>query len=158
MKIISGIVNTFKHNKTKLLTGAMGLAGLGVIGYDSHYVGKLQSDLYASERDAKNAIYYLNNDMYNTGMSKVEDKVRDFSYNMELGTNWKRFINTGIGYVKGFTSMLVSSIVPLTLSLGAIFAPKKAAKWFAGGLGIYGAYAFLKNFFGWSTPGDPLTK
>lgn len=155
---IDGIVDIIKDNKSRIITGAIGLAGLGIVGYDSHYVGKIQSDLYASEKDAKDTVYYLNNAMYNTGMSKTEEKVRDFSFDIELATNYKRFFNTGIGYVKGFTSMLISHTIPLALSLGALFAPKTAAKWFAGGLGVYGLYEFVKNFFGISTPGDPLNK
>lgn len=153
MRIVSGLINTIKNNKGRILTGAIGLVGLGCVGYDAHYVGKLQSDLYASEKDAASAKYYLNNDMYSSGMSKTEEKVRDFSFDMELNQNWKRFFNAGIGYVKGFCSMLVSHVVPLGLALGSIFAPGKIAKFCAGGLGLYAGYEFLKNFFGWGTPG-----
>ncbi|MBQ8459942.1 hypothetical protein IJ541_07555 [bacterium] len=156
MKILGNIVNTLKNNSGRIITGAAGLAGLGYVGYDAHYIGKLQSDLYASEHDANSTAYYLNNDMYSTNMSKIQEKIKDKSYEMELDQGWKRFFNTGIGYIKGFTSMLVAHVVPLGLSLGALFAPGKASKICAGGLGVYAIYEFFKNFFGFGTPGGLL--
>ncbi len=152
---LSGMLTSIKSmSKSRLLTGAVGLAGLGIIAYDAHNVGKIQADTYASERDAKNTAYYLNNDMYLTSMSRSQEKVRNLAYQMEMDQGWKRFINTPIGYVKGFCTMLVSHVVPLGLSLGALFAPGKASKICAGGLGIYSAYEFIKSFFGLGTPGS----
>ena len=152
MASIGGILNAIKSNPCKILARGIGLVGLGYVGYDSHYLGKMQADLYASEKDAAYTRYYLNNDMYSTNMSKAQDKIKEFSYEMELDQGWKRFFNTGIGYIKGFTSMLVANVVPFGLSLGALFARGKAAKICAGGLGLYAAYEFLKNFFGWGVP------
>lgn len=154
---ISGILTSLKNNRAKILTSAIGIAGLGVVGYDAHNVGKIQSDLYASEHDAKATAYYLNNDMYVTSMSRSQEKVRDLAFKTELGQGWRRFINTPIGYVKGFFTMLISHAVPLALSLGAIFGKGGVAKGSAIGLGVYGAYEFIKNFFGLGTPGS-LTK
>ena len=108
--------------------------------------------MYASERDAANAAYYLNNSMYSTNMSKIQEGIKDASYTMELDCGWKRFINSGIGYIKGFSSMLVSHVVPFGLGLGALLAKGKTSKICAGGLGIYAGYEVLKNFFGWGTP------
>ena len=156
MKIFGNLVNTLKNNSGRIITGAVGLAGLGYVGYDSHYIGKMQADLYASEHDASSTAYYLNNDMYSTNMSKTQDKIRNVSYEMELDQGWKRFFNTGIGYIKGFTSMLVAHVVPLVLSLGALFARGNASKICAGGLGVYGIYEVVKNFFGFGTPGGLL--
>lgn len=141
---------------SKFITGAIGLAGLAVVGYDAHNVGKIQSDLYASERDAKATAYYLNNDMYVTSMSRTQEKVRNLAFNMELNQGWRRFINTPIGYLKGFGTMLISHVVPLSLSLGALFAPKGASKVCAGALGVYGGYKFIKNFFGIGIPGSVI--
>ena len=95
--------------------------------------------------------------MYVTSMSRSQEKVRDLAFKTELGQGWRRFINTPIGYVKGFFAMLISHAVPLALSLGAIFCKGGVAKGSAIGLGVYGAYEFIKNFFGLGTPGS-LTK
>ncbi len=129
-----------------------GLAALGYVGYDAHYVGKIQSDLYASECDANSAGYYLHNDMYNSSMSKIQDAVKEASFSMELDTTWKRFFNEGIGYIQGFGSMLVEHVVPLTLGLGAVFTKGIVKKASAIGIGLYGGYELLKNFFGVGTP------
>lgn len=135
-----------------IISRGIGLAALGMVAYDAHYLGKVQSDLYASEKDAASTGYYLNNAMYLDKLSKIEEKVRTSSFTTELDFMWKRFINEPIGYIKGFTSMLVSHAVPFALGIGALFAPSKISKLCAGGLGIYGAYQFVKNFFGWGTP------
>ncbi len=156
MKIFGNIGRAIKGNAGNILTKGVGLAALGLVGYDAHYQGKLQADLYASEKDAKYAAYYLNNSMYSTNMSKIQEAVRDASFNMELDSSWKRFFNKGIGYIKGFTSMLVDHVVPFGLGIGALLTKGKTAKVFAGGLGIYTIYEFLKNFFGCGTPGGPI--
>ena len=129
-----------------------GLAALGYVAHDAHYVGKIQSDLYASEKDASNVAYYLNNEMNNSSMSKIQDKIKQKSFEMELDYTYKRFFNEGIGYIKGFTSMLVDHVVPLALGIGATFTKGLPKKISAIGVGIYASYIFLKNFFGIGTP------
>jgi len=153
MASVSGILNVIKDNPGRIIAGGIGLAGLGYVGYDAHYIGKMQADLYSSEKDADSARYYLNNNMYSTNMSKSQEKIKELSYEMELDQGWKRFFNSGIGYIKGFTSMLVSHVVPLGLSLGALLTKGTASKVCAGGLGVYGVYQLVKNFFGFGVPG-----
>lgn len=140
-------------NPAKWVTKGIGAVALGAVAYDAHYLGKIQADLYSSEKDAASTGYYLNNSMYSTNMSKIQEGIKDASYEMELDCGWKRFINEGVGYVKGFTSMLVSHIVPFGLGLGALLSKGLPSKICAGGLGIYAGYEFVKNFFGWGTPG-----
>ena len=140
-------------NIGRIISGAIGAIGLGVVAYDAHNVGKIQADLYASERDVNATKYFLNNDMYLTSMSRSQEKIRDWAFKYELGQNWRRALNTPIGYVKGFFTMLVSHVVPLALSVGALFGKGKVSKGSAIGLGIYGAYQVVKNVFGIGTPG-----
>ncbi len=139
-------------NPAKWVTKGIGAVALGAVAYDAHYLGKIQADLYSSEKDAASTGYYLNNSLYSTNMSKIQEGIKDASYEMELDCGWKRFINEGVGYVKGFTSMLVSHIVPFGLGLGALLTKGLPSKICAGGLGIYAGYEFVKNFFGWGTP------
>ena len=140
-------------NPAKWVTKGIGAVALGAVAYDAHYLGKIQADLYSSEKDAASTGYYLNNSLYSTNMSKIQEGIKDASYEMELDCGWKRFINEGGGYVKGFTSMLVSHIVPFGLGLGALLTKGLPSKICAGGLGIYAGYECVKNFFGWGTPG-----
>jgi hypothetical protein len=118
----------------------------------------MQADLYACDRDAKTTDYYVNNAMYTTNMSKSQDGIRKFALEMQLNQGWRRFFNVGIGYIKGFSSMLVEHVVPLGLSLGALLSKGKTSKICAGGLGLYGAYVFVKNFLGWGNPRGPLSR
>ncbi len=152
MKIMRTIKSAIPKTPVGILTKAAGLAALGYVAYDSHYVGKLQSDLYSSEKDADSSLYYLNNSLYSSNMSKVQDGIRNTSFEMELDQGWKRFFNSGIGYIKGFGSMLVEHVVPLGLGLGALLGKGLPSKACAGGLGIYAAFTFAKNFFGFGTP------
>ncbi|MBR1618476.1 hypothetical protein IJ674_01115 [bacterium] len=137
---------------SSVLTKGAGLAALGIVAYDANYVGKIQSDLYASSKDAQSTAYYLNNSMYMPNMSKFTEKIKNWSFTTELDQTYKRFFNEGIGYIKGFTGSLVNSVIPLGLGAGALFGGKTIGKASAVGLAVYGAYKFIKNFFGIGTP------
>lgn len=137
---------------TSLITKGVGLAALGVVAYDANYVGKIQSDLYASKKDAQSTAYYLNNSMYMPNMSKFTEKVKNWSLSWELDQTYKRFFNEGIGYIKGFAGSLINAVVPLGLGIGALFGGKTLGRGSAIGLAIYGAYKFVRNFFGIGTP------
>ena len=143
------------NSLTKYIPSPSTIAGLLTLGYvvsDSHYVGKMQADLYSSEKDASYTAYFLNNAMQNTSMSRFQDKIKDLSFTTELSTTWKRFFNEGIGYTKGFFTKLINHVVPLALGLTAVFAKGKVKTGAAIGTGVYGAYVLIKNFFGIGTP------
>lgn len=151
MSILTGIKKVMP-SVSSLVTKGAGLATLGIIAYDANYLGKVQSDLYASTKDAKSTAYYLNNSMYLSNMNKFTEKIKDWSFTTELDQTYKRFFNEGIGYVKGFGAMLIDRVIPLGLGLGALLAQKPVAKGCTAGLGIYWAVKFVKNFFGLGTP------
>jgi len=155
MVSVSGVFHSIAARMPKpqtLITKGAGLAALAMVVSDAHYVGKIQADLYASEKDASSTGFYLNNTLYQNNMSRFQSKIKDLSYKFELDQTYKRFFNEGIGYNKGFFSMLVHHVVPLGLGLGALFAKGKASVACAVGVGVYGAYEFLKNFFAWGVP------
>lgn len=143
-------------NLIKYVTKGVGLATLGAVAYDSHTIGKMQSDMYATEKDVSASAYYLNNMLYNPGMSSIGQKVKDSAFSMEVDQTWRRFFNLGIGYVKGFTSMLTNHVIPFGLGLGALFAKGLPAKICAGGAILYGLGKGIVNFFGIGTPSGPL--
>ncbi len=151
MAILSRIRSVLP-SATSLITKGAGLAALGIVGYDANYVGKIQSDLYASTKDAKSTAYYLNNSMYMPNMSKTSEKIKNWSFTTELDQTYKRFFNEGIGYLKGFTGSLINAVVPLGLGIGALFGGKTVAKASTAGLAVYGVYKFIRNFFGIGTP------
>ncbi len=147
------VISTIKSNYVKYLAKAVGATTLGLIAYDSHVIGKLQSDVYAQSRDANVCM-----DLYETSQrlespSMIQSKVKDKIYKYSLGSGFLHFINSGIGYFAGFGSMLVDSVVPLGLGLGALLAKnKKAAGTSAAGLGIYALYSLVKDGFGIGNP------
>ena len=151
--MVSAILTTVKSYIPKIITKGIGIGALGVVAYDSHYVGKMQSDLYATEKDAASTGYYLNNAATLGSMSKTQEAIKNMAFDTELDQTYKRFFNEIIGYVKGFCSMLIENVVPFGLGLGALLAKGKAAKICAHGIGIYAVYTFIKNFFGIGTPG-----
>lgn len=150
------IATTIKNNAGKYLKKGVGLGALGLVGYESHYIGKMQSDRYATEKDALATSYYLNNTMYNESLSPVRQGIKQAAYEMELEQGWRRFFNLGIGYVKGFGSMLISNVIPLGLGLTTLLAKGKTSTISAIALGIYAAGSVIKNFFGLGVPKGPL--
>ena len=150
--VISRIKNAMPSASTVLSKG-LGIAALGVVLKDAHYVGKMQADLYSSEKDARSTAHYLNNSMYLGTMSKFDEKIKNLSYTTELDQTYKRFFNEGIGYIRGFTSMLTRNVIPLGLGIGATFGGKISSKVSAIGVAAYSTYRFIKNFFGLGTPG-----
>ena len=133
MTILTRIRSVLPSVSTVITKGA-GLAALGIVAYDANYLGKIQSDLYSSTKDAKSTAFYLNNSMYMSNMSKFTEKVKNWSFSTELDQTYKRFFNEGIGYVK------------------ALLGGKPVAKGCTAGLAVYGAYKFIRNFFGIGTP------
>lgn len=153
MSVITKIGTFFKNNGGKILCKGVGLGALGYVAYDAHYLGKLQADLYASERDARAVSRYLNNDMYTSKMSKTQEKLRHKSLTMEMDFRGRRIFNSVVGYIKGFVSMMVSHVVPLGLGALALFSKsKKVSKLSVLGLGVYAGLHVLTDFFGLGTP------
>lgn len=156
MKILSSIGKFFTGKPSNIIAKAAGAAGLAMVAYDAHVIGRITADTYASERDAAATSFYVNNSMYSTNMSAIQDGIKQKALDMQLNQGWRRFFNTGIGYVKGFTSMLTEHVVPLGLGLATLLTKGKASKICAGGLGIYAAYELIRNFFGIGVPRGPI--
>lgn len=147
MKIISAI----KSNYGKYLARGAGAAALYLVARDAHAFGKIQSEIEMKSKNAKAAQYYLNNTLTLDKPSVTKTKLQNAVYRYELNDNLRGFINSSIGYFKGFGSMLVNDVIPLGLGLTALFAKKKAvplAKASAWGLAGLGVYSFLKDGLG----------
>ena len=153
---LGNIATTIKNNAGKYLRKGFGLAALGLVGYESHYLGKIQADRFATEKDVESTMHYLNNTMYNGKLSPIRQGIKEKAYDMELNQGWRRFFNLGIGYIKGFGSMLINNVVPLGLGLTTLFGKGKVSKFGAIGLAVYAAGSLIKNFFGIGVPRGPL--
>ena len=140
----------------KYIAKGVGITAIGLVAKDAHSVGKIYGDKYATEKDAYYCSDYLNNTLYNPTMSDITDSVKDSALNMEIDQTWRRFFNLGLGYAKGFATMITNEVIPFGLGLGALFTKGPVAKACAGGALLYGAAKFIKNFFGLGVPKGPL--
>lgn len=149
---ISGVFN--KDSVVKYLTKGAGIAALGVVGYDAHIIGKIQSDVYSKSKDADACMSTFNNTQYLSSPSSTTAVMKDKVHNLEMDSNFRHFINSGLGYFKGFGSMLVDSVVPLGLGIGAVFGKGILAKGSAIGLGAYAVVKFVKDVLGFGHYND----
>ncbi len=142
-------------NAPKLIAKGIGLGTLGIIGYDAHVVGKLQSEVTAKSADANASADYFNNTMYLDTPSTSKSKLARMVFNMELEQNWRSFFNSSIGYSKGFGSMLVSNVVPFALSMLTLLSKSTVGSWIgAAGSLLYGGYVVCKDVLGFGRHND----
>ena len=136
---------------------AAGIIGAGICLYDAHKEGKRQSEIYVKTCNADAALKWFDNSRNLHNPSNINAKLKDKIFNWEIHNNLRAFFNSGIGYIKGFTSMLFNDTVPVVLSAAAIFTKGKTAPKIAGGaLGGYGIYAFAKNVLGLGVNADSI--
>ncbi len=149
---VIGRIRSVMPSASSIITKGLGIVALGIVAKDSNHLGKVQADLYASKKDADAAAHYLNNSLYLSDMRKSNEAIKDTAYRFELDQTYKRFFNEGIGYIKGFTSMLINNVIPLGLGIGATFGGKHTAKISTIGLVAYGVYRIIRNAFGIGVP------
>lgn len=152
----------------KYAVKAAGLAGLGILAYDAHKRGVRKGEMNRNKKDFQALDYFYENSRNLPTASHVNMKLKDGLFKWELRNDFRGFINNGIGYIKGFASMVTDDIVPWALSIAAIgikgskkipcptltnphatktvmSTPSKVA---GIALGAYALYAFAKNVCG----------
>ena len=151
----SNCLSNIKNNYGKYIAKAVGVGALGMIGYDAHILGLLQSDMYSKTKDAEACIERATNTMYLSQPSAINADLKKSVFRYEEEQNWRSFMNSTIGYVKGVGTSMISNVVPLGLGLLTVISSKNSiAK--AGGclLGAYGGFALLKDVLGFGQPKD----
>lgn len=142
----------------KYSVGAGGLIGTGMCLYDAHKEGQRWQEIIVKKKNNLAAQYWFDNtrNLHNT--SNINAKLKDKLFDWETKSNLRAYMNTGVGYSRGFFGMLASDIVPLAISVSAALAPlsKGAGKYISGGaLGLYALYGFTKNVLGMGVnPGE----
>ena len=143
------ILSRIGANAPKLIAKGIGLGTLGIIGYDAHVVGKLQSEVTSKSADANASANFFNNTMYLDTHSSSKSKLARWIFNLELEQNWRSFFNSSIGYSKGVASMLVSNAIPFALSTLALVSKSTVGSWIgAAGSLLYGCYVVAKDGLG----------
>lgn len=145
MSVISAIGSTAVSGLVK----ATGVAAIGASVYDAHVLAKLKADQYSQQKEADRVCDAFQNTLYleqpSTVMSAVKKKIFDF----QLENNFFVPINSLLGYLKGFGSMLLYNVVPLALGGLALFGKGKVIpRASALGIALYGAYQVLREGFG----------
>lgn len=147
MKI--NLFKNIKNNYGKYIARCVGTAAVGLVGYDAHIMGRIQADMYSKQRDADATARAYGNTMFMDEPSVIKSTMKDKIFKLETDTNIRTFINSAVGYVKGFTSMLVSGVVPFGLGIGAMFAKNKTfAKTCGWTLAAYGVMSVFKDGLG----------
>ena len=151
---ISTALSSVKNNFSKYLVKGAGVAALGVVGYDAHVLGKLQSDVYSKSKDADACMDAYSNSQYLTSSSITSSNLKKCMFNFEVANNFRHFVNSAVGYFKGFGTMLIDSVVPFGLGLGALFGKGMVGKGSAIGLGIFAGVKFFKDVLGFGHYND----
>lgn len=151
---IGSVLTSAKSNISKYIIKGAGIAALGVVGYDAHVIGKLQSDVYSKTGDANACMNRFSNTQYLSSPSVTTANLKDAVFDLEVKDNTRHFVNSAIGYFKGFGSMLVDSVVPFGLGLGALLGKGVWAKGSAIGLGVYGVVKLFKDVLGFGHYND----
>ena len=131
---------------------ATGVAALGVTAYDAHVLGKLQADVYSQSNEADRLTAAAYNNNYLDTPSAVMGKVKKGIFKFQVDNSIFMPFDAVIGYVKGFASSCVNSVIPGLLGLGALFGGKVSSKFSALGLLVYGGYKIFQEGFGIGRP------
>ena len=137
---------------TRILTKTVGVVGLGLIGYDAHVAGKIESSSYQKRCTADGVTRAYENTMKLENPSVVEAKGKTAFFNYQLENNLSDFFTGIAGYLKGAGSMLVGNVIPLALSAGTVFTKGLASKACGIGLLAYGGIFFIQNILGIGKP------
>ena len=141
---------------SNILTKAVGVIGLGLVGYDAHVAGKINA--YSSEKnhkaDSLSERYLDDLKLDSPSITKARVKEELFKYSTDE-TMTGFFHNIG-GYIRGSIFSVVGNVIPFGLALGAILGGGAAGRGLGGtvskfcgvGLAAYGSIFLLQEVFG----------
>ena len=142
-----------------VIAKGIGAVGLGLVLYDAHTLGKIESSSYQKKCAANLVAGPFANTMMQESPSILESKAKKGFSNYMMEENMSGFFTSIGGYFKGVGSMLVSHVVPLALSIGALATPRNsfASKAFGFGLLAYGAIFMGREVMGIGKPKELKT-
>lgn len=131
-----------------IIAKTVGLAGLGLVAYDSHVGGKIEADAYQKRTTADSMADSYVNSMSMDRASIVQSKAKKGWHNVKMDDNFFPAMQSLVGYVKGFGSLLVSNVVPFALATATLLTKGKTSKACALGLGAWAAFSFATDIMG----------
>ena len=133
---------------SEVLAKTAGYGSLGLLAYDSHVAGTIEGPRTEKNFKAENlSDQYLNN-MKLDSPSIVKSEVKKGIFRFMADETLSSFFTNIGGYVSGFSKMLVSNVIPLGLSIGAVCTKGAVSKGFGIGLAAYGGIFLLQEAFG----------
>lgn len=138
-----------KIDVANVLTKGLGYGALGLVAYDAHTYGKIESSAHKKHVKTESIEESFMHDMKQETPSIVESKLKHTVFDFKLNENVSGFFTSITGYFNGFGKMLVHNVVPLTLAAGTVLSPKGLlSKAFGAGLLVYGGIYFAQNVLG----------
>ena len=123
-----------------------------MVAYDCHTAAKIEA--YAHEKNTKAeeiTSRYLD-DQKMESPSVVRQKAKEGLFHYFLDENVSGFFTSIAGYAKGFTSMLVSNVIPFALAAGTLMGKKGTKQIFSKFCGVgllaYGGIFLAQEAFG----------
>lgn len=119
-----------------ILSKTLGICSAALVAYDAHRLGLTSGVSNSKQEMAATLLDDYVQTTHISSPSKLELEAKKKWFMFKMDTNLVRIISTLKGYFKGFTSSLLSNIVPVTLAAYAL-ATKKHPKLASGLIGLY---------------------
>ncbi|MPN51972.1 hypothetical protein SDC9_199624 [bioreactor metagenome] len=145
-------MNIKNLNVGNILIKSVGAAGLGLIAYDSHAAGKINSASYQKQVKAGGLTNAYMDTLTLNSPSVVQSKIKDKYFKFRMYENVSDFFTGIAGYAKGFGSMVANNVVPLALSAATLMTKGTVSKVFGAGLLAYGGLFFGREVLGIGKP------
>lgn len=133
---------------SNILAKSAGVIGLGLVAYDAHKYAQYNAVAVEKDHKAHSLSSRFIDDMKLDSPSTVRAGVKKKMFDYAADEEFSGFFVSTKGYLKGILTSLVSNVIPLGLSLGAVLTKGIVSKCFAGGLAAYGAVFILQEAFG----------
>jgi len=145
-------------NISNIITKGIGVAALGMVAVDSHSAGKIESSANQKKAKAGGLSDAYFNTLTQDSPSVIQSKIKNKFFGLQLDENLSAAFTGIAGYAKGFSSMLVSNVIPLALSAGIMMTKGITSRVFGAGLLAYGGLFIGREVLGIGKPDSLSTE
>lgn len=147
------VANIFtKSGMGNIAVKTIGAAALAAVAYDSHVAAKIESSSSQKVHKADGTAEAYMDTLSQDNPSIIQSKLKKAFFRFHMDQNISEFFVGILGYVKGFSSMLVNNAIPLALATGTVATKGAWSKTFGAGLLIYGGAYLARNVMGIGKP------
>ena len=135
-----------------IATKAFGAGALALVAYDCHTAAKIHAHAYEKNHKAEGITERFLEDQKMESPSIVRQQAKEGIFKFFLDENFSDFFVSIAGYAKGFSSMLVSNVIPFALAAGTLMGKKGTkqifSKFCGAGLLAYGGVFLAQEVLG----------